>query len=546
VNEATVTDAEHSDLKEQLRHSQEQLNRLEQEREKLERAMLERDEYKKLYELVMLELERLRRHVFGRKAETVDPNQVQLALACVAPEIAKESPPSGATPSQAPGDAKPKKKITPHGRKPLPEHLPVERIEITPAQLGGEDAGDYVKIGEEISETIEWRSASFVRLQVVRGKYVLKGSGGLGETEIVIAPLPTKPIEKGLAGPGLLARVAVNKYCDHLPLHRQEGILAREGLDLSRSTLCDWVRQCHELCKHVVEAMWEDALRSDYVAVDATGVLVQAQEKCRRGHFWVLCSDNDHVLFRYSRRHNRQTVSELLGSYKGYIQADAATVYDFLFLEDGCTEVGCWSHARRRFFDALSTDKERALVALGFIRELYRIDKEMREMKSGKLKHRARERRKRAGPVLEKFFEWADATAFEVLPESPIGKAITYLRNQREALCRFLDDARLRLDNNRSERELRREAVGRKNWIFVGSDDGALWNATFVSLFASCQHMGIEPWAYLRDILCLLPNWPRSRALELSPKLWKQTSQQAETQQLLACNVFREATLAPR
>jgi len=534
-----------NDLEEKLQLAQERVCTLERDREKLERAILERDEYKKLYELVMLELERLRRHVFGRKAESVDPRQIQLAFAGVAPELAAEAPAEGPAPAAA-STAPRKKKSKPHGRKPLPEHLPVERIEITPAELSGEDAGDYVKIGEETSETIEWRGGSFVRLQVVRGKYVRKGSATGDEARVVVAPAPTKPIEKGLAGPGLLARVMVNKFCDHLPLHRQEQIFAREGLDLSRSTLCDWVRQCHELGKHVVEAMWEDALLSDYVAVDATGVLVQQKEKCRRGHFWVLCSENDHVLFRYSRRHNRQTVSELLGSYKGYIQADAATVYDFLFMEEGCTEVGCWSHARRRFFDALSTDRERALVALGFIRKLYRIDREMREMKSEKPKRRARERRKRAGPVLEKFFEWADATALEVLPESPIGKAITYQRNQREALCRFLDDARLRLDNNRSERELRREAVGRKNWMFVGSDDGALWNATFVSLFASCQHMGIEPWAYLRDILCLLPDWPRSRVLELSPKFWKQTCQQAETQQILACNVFRGATLVPR
>ncbi len=539
------TSGAENDLEEKLRLSQERVCSLEQDREKLERAVLERDEYKKLYELVMLELERLRRHVFGRKAESVDPRQIQLAFAGVAPEFAAEAPAEAPTPAAA-STAPRKKKSRPHGRKPLPEHLPVERIEITPAELSGEDAGDYVKIGEETSETIEWRGGSFVRLQLVRGKYARKGSAAGDETRVVVAPPPTKPIEKGLAGPGLLARVMVNKFCDHLPLHRQEQIFAREGLDLSRSTLCDWVRQCHELGKHVVEAMWEDALLSDYVAVDATGVLVQQKEKCRRGHFWVLCSENDHVLFRYSRRHNRQTVSELLGSYKGYIQADAATVYDFLFMEEGCTEVGCWSHARRRFFDALSTDRERALVALGFIRKLYRIDREMREMKSEKPKRRARERRKRAGPVLEKFFEWADATALEVLPESPIGKAITYQRNQREALCRFLDDARLRLDNNRSERELRREAVGRKNWMFVGSDDGALWNATFVSLFASCQHMGIEPWAYLRDILCLLPDWPRSRVLELSPKFWKQTCQQAETQQILACNVFRGATLVPR
>ena len=222
------------------------------------------------------------------------------------------------------------------------------------------------------------------------------------------------------------------------------------------------------------------------------------------------------------------------------------TVYDFLFLDETCTEVGCWSHARRRFFDALSTDNERALVAMGFIRALYQVDREMREMTSEKPKKRARERRKRAGPILEKFFAWADATELEVLPESPIGKAISYVRNQREALSRFLEDARLRLDNNWSERELRREAVGRRNWMFVGSDEGALWNATFVSLFASCQHWGIEPWAYLRDLLCLLPNWPRGRVLELSPKYWKETSEKPDTQQLLAANPFRRVTLAPR
>jgi transposase len=158
---------------------------------------------------------------------------------------------------------------------------------------------------------------------------------------------------------------------------------------------------------------------------------------------------------------------------------------------------------------------------------------------------RTRERAARAGPVLNSFFAWADDEQLQVLPETPIGKAVTYARNQRVALARFLDDGRLRLDNNRSERELRREAVGRKNWLFVGSDDGAKWNAAFVSLIASCQQHKLEPWAYLRDLFCLLPDWPNSRVLDLAPKHWRQTREQAEVQQRLAATPLRAISLAP-
>ncbi len=175
-------------------------------------------------------------------------------------------------------------------------------------------------------------------------------------------------------------------------------------------------------------------------------------------------------------------------------------------------EVGCWAHCRRRFFEALSTDKERAKAALGFIARLYQVDRETLDMP---VDERKSQRAARAGPVLQSFMNWVDHQALEVLPESPIGKAVAYARNQRIALARFLEDGRLRLDNNKSERELRREAVGRKNWLFVGSDDGAKWNATFVSLIASCQQHKLEPWAYLRDLLCLLSDWPASRLLEL-------------------------------
>ena len=505
-------------------------------RDERDKAAHERDEYRKLYELVMLELERTRRHLFGQKAEHVDPNQAQLAFMEIAKQLSQlEQPPATSNGKGSKGAAanadKPKK--PPTGRKPLPEHLPVERIVLEPDNVEG-----LKKIGEETAETLEWRSASYVRVQVVRPKYAqAKADGG---TEVLIAPPPDKPIDKGLCGPGLLAKTVVAKFADSLPLNRQSVIFEREGLQLSRSTLCGWVEQAYNLTRPITDAMRVDALGSDYIAIDATGVLVQSKERCRRGHFWVMISNNGQVLFRYTRRHTKMSVKELLGDYSGYVQADAATVYDFLYTDQECVEVGCWAHCRRRFFDSLSTDEDRALRALGLIKRLFEIDRETATLPRMK---RTRERAKRAGPLLKLFFEWADAEALQVLPESPIGKAITYARNQRQPLTRFIEDARLRMTNNYSERELRREAVGRKNWLFVGSDEGGDWNAHFVSLIASCKLHGIEPWAYLRDLFILAPNWPASRVLELCPKLWNQTLQQPEAQQALARDIFRPFTL---
>lgn len=516
-----------------------ELDRASRERDRVsgerDRATHERDEYKKLYELVSLELERTRRHLFGKKAESVDPSQTQLAFLLASASEKLAQPHDSGTGNKKFGE---RGKPTPHGRNKVPEHLPTERIELVPAEVQREPDA-WERIGEETRELIEWRSASHVRVVVVRPKYVRKG---VDAKKVVIAQPLATPIERGLAGPGLLAWVLVSKFCDHLPLNRLEGILERYGAPIARSTLCGWVEAMHDLCAPLNQAMWNDALKSDYIAIDATGVLVQAAEQCRRGHFWVLASDNGHVLFRYTKRNNKGSVKELLGGYRGYLQADAATVYDFLYLDADCIEVGCWAHCRRRFFEALSTDRDRANIALGYIAKLYQIDRDTMEME---VEQRTRERAARAGPVLNSFFAWVDDEQLQVLPETPIGKAVTYARNQRVALARFLDDGRLRLDNNRSERELRREAVGRKNWLFVGSDDGAKWNATFVSLIASCQQHKLEPWAYLRDLFCLLPDWPKSRVLDLAPKHWRQTREQTEVQQRLAGNPLRAISLAP-
>jgi len=290
----------------------------------------------------------------------------------------------------------------------------------------------------------------------------------------------------------------------------------------------------------LVEAMWKDAFLAPYLCVDATGVLVQELEKCRTAHFFVVASPERHVLFGYSPKHNKAAVDALLEGYRGYLVADAHAVYDHLYLDGSIIEAACNSHSRRYFFKALSTDPVRARKAIADYRLLFQIERKIAKEPPEK---RREIRQRESKPVFDALDEWCDREALLVVDESPISKAIRYEQNHRDALRRFLDDGRLPITNNWSERELRREAVGRKNWIFLGSDEGGQTNATFVSLIASCQLHGIEPAAYLRDLLCLLPGWKMSKVLELSPLHWRETSAREDVRAALAANVYRRASL---
>lgn len=530
-----------------------------------ERAEHERNEFRKLYVLVTYELERLKRQLFGKKAETVDPAQVQLFFGPVLEALERartggeaertevesqlESLRERAREEVARRKAE-KKDAKPHGRRDLSlEDLPVETIVLEPPERlvpGGEA---LVKIGEEVSEHVDHRPASLVRVRVVRNKYRLPDEAPAREdgSRIVIAELPARPIPKGIAGPGLLAHVLVSKFDDHIPLHRQESIFRRAGLRLARSTLCGFVQGSVTLLGRVVEAMWEDAkTTARWIGTDATGALVLAKDQCRRHHFWVMVAERDHVLFRFTKGHDGQVPADLFKGFRGYLLADASAVYHELYRQEPeVTEVGCWAHARRKLFDALSSDEARALVGIGFIGLLYDAHRLATDPKTG-VTDGAR-RRADAAPVIDKLYAWIAAERPLVDDDSPIAKAMNYIVNHRVPLTRFLDDGILRLDNNPSELELRREVVGRKNWLFCGSDDGAHWNTVAVSLIASCRLRGLEPWAYLRDVLTLLPAWPANRVLELSPKHWKETCEKPHTQQLLASQrlLGRDTSHAP-
>ena len=322
----------------------------------------------------------------------------------------------------------------------------------------------------------------------------------------------------------------VSKYADHLPLHRQEQIFKREGLRLSTSTMSDWVQNSSFLLRTIVDALREEARTAPVVLSDATGVLVQAREECRRAHFYVVVVPRKMVLFEFTRINDGPTVADILGGFTGKVQVDASSVYHELFRQNpDIIEVGCWAHARRRFFDCLDIDKDRAMLGIGFIGLLY--DAHNASIVDGVIDVAAR--RRAAVPILDKLKQWIEKEREQGAGDTPLIKACNYIHNQWTPLTRFLDHD-VRLDNNPAELALRRIAVGRKNWLFVGSDGGGVATAVMVSLIASCALHDIEPWAWLRDVLTFLPAWPHQRVIELAPHNWRETLKKPEAQRLLA------------
>lgn len=349
-------------------------------------------------------------------------------------------------------------------------------------------------------------------------------NGSIAKTTIICAPAPDEMIPRGLPTPELLAQVLTNKFADKLPFNRQEGILARSGVRITRGTMCGWAEHAHSLACLVVDAMCCEAKSSNhFIATDATGVLVQANEKCKRGHFWVFVADRDHVFFRYSARHSSDEPKLFLSGFKGTVIADASNVYDALFrLPDGPKEAGCNAHARRYFYKALVTDRDRALVGVGFFNKLFELERTFADLPPSK---RLAKRKEHSAPVVDNLEKWRDEQlqAPDVAEGTPIRRALQYLVNHWVALTQFLRDGKIPIHNNWSELELRRLVVGRANWLFVGSDESAERTCTFVSLVASCELHGLDPQAYLRDLFRILPSWPRLRVLELAPKYWAMT-----------------------
>jgi transposase len=477
------------------------------------------DEKDKLNEKLQHQLEQLLRWRYGQRSDRVSSNQLALfAEAEPTKEPPKEDAPSAEVLPEAPAPSEKKKG---HGRNPLPAALPRRRVE-----YGLE--GDALKcpkcgaecrcIGEEKSEQLEYVPATLHVIEHVRFKYACPDQNCDGA--VLLAGKPEQPVEKGLPGPGLLAHVVVSKYADHLPLNRQEDILARHGVEISRKTMCGWAQSAADLLRPLYDLMRERVLKSKVIHTDDTTVPVfdPDKTKTRTGRFWVYVGDknNRYAVFDYTRTREREGPEKFLADFKGYLQADAYAGYDRLYASGGVIEVACWAHARRKFVESEPSDSLRSLAAVAWIKRLYQVEAEAREGGLGAEEIRAL-RREKSKPLLDGLGEWLRAQQAEVLPKSPAGQAIAYTLNNWAALNRYLDDGDLAIDNNIAERTIRPVAVGRKNWLFAGSDRGGRTAAVLLSFTQTCKDLGLDPFAYLRDVLTRIAAHPMKHLAELLP-----------------------------
>jgi transposase len=486
-------------------------------------------------------LDRLLRQHYGPRSARVDPNPLPLFPDVFTPPATPAA--DAAAPDVAPlpaDETPPRRRHRGGGRRRLPRELPrvVERHELTAAERCCPDCGQERQIiGEERSEPLDFRPASlFVRAHV-RCTYACPHCQG----QVMTADKPDAPVPKGLPGPGLLAQVIVSKYSDHLPLYRLERIFGRQGRVLPRATQCDWAAAAARLLQPLYALMIALALESRVLHTDDTPVKARHGQRpgSHTGRFWGYLGDatQPYHVFDYTTNRKRDGPVRFLANYQGYLQADAFSGYDGLYVPQKIQEVGCPAHARRKFYEARSTDAVRAHEALAYYRTLYALERQALEAAETLCAQepscdpvrfadvlaaeRYRRRQAEAKPLLEKFHTWRTTQQAQLLPKSPLSEAVGYALNQWTALTRYLESGYLAIDNNWAEREMKRIAIGRKNWLFVGSDAGGKTAAVLFSFTATCQRHGIDPWAYLTDVLTRLPTLPAERLAELLPDRWQ-------------------------
>jgi transposase len=500
-----------NELRQQAESAQQQAERVQQQADDAQRRIdeLERvldqtaaeyDQLKEQHAELAETLALLRRYIFGQRRErfTDDPGQGHLFDI---PEIIAEPEPAAPT---VPAEAAPQRSTTTRTpRRTRLDHLPHIRI---PHDVPEEEktcsccGGPKTCIGEDESRELDFIPARLeVKVHVLPKYACSKCRDG-----VTSPPVPPKPIPGGIAGAGLVSFVITSKFADHLPLYRLEDILMRYGVFLSRSTLCDWVRNAALLLAPLAELQKTLVLQSPILWTDDTPVTVLGGEKpgSSQGRFWVYIGDAEHSysVYDFTMSRARDGPATFLKDYRGFLQADAYGGYDGIFLgsDGGIVEVACWAHARRKFFEARSNAPRQANQVLEWVRQLYDIEDRARDFMPVE---RQVLRQLESVPILDRIKSYLDDLSRRILPKSALGKAITYARNQWGALQRYVSDGRLTIDNNVSERTLRLQAIGRKNWEFLGSADAGPRAAVLFTILAGAKRHRLEPWAYLRDAL---------------------------------------------
>ncbi|MBI4890906.1 MAG: IS66 family transposase [Acidobacteria bacterium] len=477
--------------------------------------LISRDTEIENLKLLVLKLKRMQ---FGRKSEKLDKQIEQLELRLE--ELEGEPQPEPVVfETGVAGNVSNKKPA----RRPLPEHLPREIETHAPSETACPACGGALKkLGEDISEILEYVPAQFKVIRQVRPKLACTACDA-----IVQAPAPSRPIERGLAGPGLLAHVLVSKYADHLPLYRQAEIYERAGLELDRSTLADWVGASSRLLAPLVETLRRYVLDTRKLHADDTPVPVLAPGtgRTKTGRLWTYVRDNraagdahaPAVCFAYSPNRKGEHPQAHLKDFRGTLQADAFAGFNPLYeqAERGIVEAACWAHARRKFYDLQQAHASPiAAEAIARIGTLYAIESEIRGRSPDE---RRQVRQARARPLLDSMHAWLQAKLGQLSKKSAVAAAIGYALGRWPALTRYCDDGLVEIDNNNAERALRAVALGRKNYLFAGSDAGGERAAAIYSLVGTAKLNGLDPEAYLRDVLTRIAGHPVNRVAELLP-----------------------------
>jgi len=474
------------------------------------------EERERAFACLKEELLNLKRMLFGPRRERLPeaPGQGHLFDDENAPNL----PPEPA--DERPGDDDPPKRRKGHGRRLIPDHLPRTDVlhDVAAPDQTCACGRAKTKIGEDVTEQLDYVPGKLVVLRHIYPKYACSCC----HDGVTAAPTVPAPIPGGLPTAGLLAHILVNKFGMHLPLYRQQDELARAGIFFPRSTLCDWVQRCGELLKPLVDLMHEQVLKSRIIQGDETPapVLDRSRDSTRKGYIWTTIGDRDHryTTCHYTDSRSRDGPAKFLGGFEGFLQTDAYSSYESVVRESAgkIIAVGCWAHARRDFFDARLNYPREAHYVLSLIAPLYDIEDEIADRSDAE---RLAERQSRSVPVLARLETFLREQKDTALPQSKFGQAIGYALNRWDELLRYTTDGALEIDNNRSERTLRVVAIGRKNWMFFGSDRGGETAAIIMSVLASAKRHGIEPVAYVTALLTALSAEPVDLR-SLLPDVW--------------------------
>jgi len=526
---------------------------------------------RRAYTHALEQLQLLRRNLFLAKAERKEACAEQLAFDTLVEEVKHLEKALADTPlpSEEKDDEKKRRPSKPPtGRRDLATStLPVVRVELTDPELEEK----ATRIGFEESSRLGYERGGLRRIVLARAVYkVTEAAPDAAEavtkpaqepaalddakapteaplqspSHFITVPRPKELLRRSFLAPSMIAYVLIAKYMMGIPFYRLEEKLALEGASLDRGTMCRYAEDIGATLGAIVEAARIEAFKKAFcLSTDATGVSIQLgpmaernvpkRGPCRKGHFFVVLADRDHIFFEYQPKHTSAAVCAMFKGFSGYIQADAHAIYDALFRGTSPrgappdrdrgpppTEVGCWSHCRRNFFEAAVCKHALGVTGLRLIDAIFAADRRLADLAPAQRKV---QRDIVVRPHVDAFFEWVHAEYTRPRERGLVATALGYAINQEEPLRRFLQDGRLRLDNNGSERALRTIAVGRKNWLFFGSDDHASAAGNLFSLIASCKLHGLDPEAYLEGVIRVMPYWPTDRYLELCPKEWAST-----------------------